>query len=311
MKSERRHVLQENSLIRGARNLPEFWRESGSKLMLVVIAILLVVVLVRYWVSSRNDEATRLASDLSLAQMTLTQWRDTPVDVVSRSPEQFDNWRKEMRSQLEKYVSDVLETSKNAAQQAEAKVIRADFNWQTAHFGDPPAATTQPLHQMKETPAELLASAEKDYNDVLAQQASLPSKLVARARFGLAAIAEDRGDWPAARTQYDAIVNDPAVATTLKNLARQRLQVLPEIEKPFVLGQPQQPPTATPLGPTFNPPFPFTSGPSTRPAGTQPAASMPTPPVELPIGPAPTGPTTAPATQPAAALTTAPATPAP
>src|SRR3954447_24330888 len=129
MKSERRHVLQENSLIRGARNLPEFWRESGSKLMLVVIAILLVVVLVRYWVSSRNDEATRLASDLSLAQMTLTQWRDTPVDVVSRSPEQFDNWRKEMRSQLEKYVSDVLETSKNAAQQAEAKVIRADFNW--------------------------------------------------------------------------------------------------------------------------------------------------------------------------------------
>jgi hypothetical protein len=305
MKSERRHALQENSLIRGTRNLPDFWRESGSKLMLVVIAILLVVVLVRYWVISRHDEATRLASDLSLAQMTLTQWRDTPIDVVSRTPEQFFNWRKDMRGQLDKYVNDVLDTSKNAAQQAEAKVIRADFNWQTAQYGDPPAAATQPTYQMKESPTDLLASAEKDYNDVLGQQAGLPSKIVARAHFGLAAIAEDRGDWPAARTQYDAIVNDPATAESLKNLARRRLTVLPDIEKPMVLGQPQQPPTATPLGPNFTPPFPFTSGPSTRPAGTQPV-TMPSAPVELPIGPPPAGPTTAP--QPAAGPTTAPAT---
>ena len=263
--------------------------------MLVIIAILLVVVLVRYWVTSRSELAARVASDLSLAQMTLNQWRDAPIQVVSRSPESFSSWRSQMREQFDRYISDVLDNSKDPAQQAEAKVIRADFKWQVAQYGDPPAAATQPSFQMKETPADLLAGAEKDYNDVLGQQASLPPKLVARARFGLAAIAEDRNDWPAARTQYDAIENDPKTPASLKNLAKQRLTVLPEIEKPLVLGEPKQPPTAAPLGPAFNPPFPITSGPSTQPAGTQSAALQP--PVVLPssqpaspIGPAPSGP---------------------
>jgi hypothetical protein len=315
MKSERRHQLQENSLIRGARNLPDYWRESGSKVMLVIIAILLAVVLVRYWVTNRSEQAVRVASDLSLAQMTLDQWRDAPIQVVSRTPESFSTWRSQMREQFDRYISDVLDNSKDPAQQAEAKVIRADFKWQTAQYGDPPTAATQPAFQMKETPADLLASAEKDYNDVLTQQGTLPPKLVARARLGLAAIAEDRSDWPAARAQYDAIVNDARIPTSLKDVAKQRLTVLPEIEKPMVLGQPKQPPTAAPLGPAFNPPFPITSGPSTtQPAGTQPAGPLPrmTLPDTMPSGAPvpPVGPVSAlPATAPAAVpATTGPAT---
>src|SRR4051812_38065673 len=133
MKSVRRHELQTNSLVRGVQNFPTFWRESGSKILLVVIAVLLVFVLVRLWFTSRTDKANRLASDLTTATSRLTDLRRLTDQWVGQgtasSAEQFFKQRKDLQQAILTDTDDVLKTSSDPAQQAEAKLIRADLNY--------------------------------------------------------------------------------------------------------------------------------------------------------------------------------------
>src|SRR5438128_2692848 len=146
MKSERRHELQQNSLIRGVQNLPNFWRESGSKISLVIIAVLLVVVLVWQWQSNRKQTAARLAGDLTDAQGKLTDLkRSTDLWLTQGiTAEKFNEHRKVIQGAIATYTDDVLKNSSDPAQQAEAKVIRADLNYYLAQMGMMPEATTRP-----------------------------------------------------------------------------------------------------------------------------------------------------------------------
>src|SRR5580765_5410773 len=76
MKSERRHELQQNSLVRAIENFPAFWKEQGSKIALALIAVALVVVLVRLWYSNKTEKADRVAQNLSWAETRLNDLQD-------------------------------------------------------------------------------------------------------------------------------------------------------------------------------------------------------------------------------------------
>ena len=314
MKSERRHELRENSLVKGMkgiRSLPSRWRESGSKITLVVIAVLLAVVLYRYWSSSRAEKAQQLTSRLTDAESGLDDFRRRSwADLAAVAPGEFNSIRDKFRGAIEENANYVLQNSDNAAQQAEAKLIRGDLDLELATVGELSAAATQPALHTKQKPAELRQSAAKEYEAVLGGAGSLPPSLVARAHFGLGAIAEDANDFQEARKHYNAVVKDDRFGKSLQNLADRRLKALVVLATPVVIGKPAGPegetiPTdfgqAGPIGPTFTP----ASGPSSQPVPTQPSATQPagaptpaTGPQPAPVpssGPAP-APETAPAT---------------
>ncbi len=71
MKSERRHKLQENSLAHSLENLPKMGRESGSKLLLGIVTVLLVIVLIRYYLMSREQKKEMIATELTNARYDL------------------------------------------------------------------------------------------------------------------------------------------------------------------------------------------------------------------------------------------------
>jgi hypothetical protein len=87
--------------------------------------------------------------------------------------------------------------------------------------------------------------------------ASAPVPAVVSARFGLAAVAENRGEWDKAREHYQKVVDDGAVPQPFKDQAAARVKALEKISKPVLLG-----------------------GPATKEAEADPATQGATPPVE-------------------------------
>ena len=87
MKAERRHDLKTNALARGIENAPQMWREHGNKLMLLLIAVLLVIILVRYRMaeSALRDKTAKDA--LSKAEAELAELQELPF---SRTPGGID-----------------------------------------------------------------------------------------------------------------------------------------------------------------------------------------------------------------------------
>ena len=287
MKAERRHELQQNSLVRGIENLPSFWREQGSKIALAVIAAALVFVLVRWYTTSRTEKADRVAQQLAAAELMLSNFRET-----GQEPRMV-RMAGQVRTSINDAVNDVLSSTDDPARLAEARLIRADLNWQLAALGDPSEAATRPDAGLKEKPAELLDAAAKEYQAVI-DQPGLPPRLVARAHFGLAAVNEERRQWLQARSNYEAITKNPGIPKAFQDLATARIELLSKLEAPLLLGRPRRPepakppptPAFGPMGPTVAPPTggiglsgatpPATTQPDVGPPpATQPAATAP------------------------------------
>lgn len=259
MKAERRHELQTNTLDRTIQNLPQFWREHGSKVALAVIGVLLVVVLVRMYFTNRAEKSARTAESLSLARSAIAGLRDSIFWSNERmSAADVKRRLDEVRRDVDSSLNEVLNESSDPAQQAEANVLRGDLYYALYMIGEMPEAATQPSLRLDKSPEQLLKDAEARYNEVLQAGASLPPGLIARARFGLAAIAENQMKWDVAKSHYEAIKNDSSLAQALRDQAQVRISLLAEAQKGRVIGQPRTRPTT---GPTTAP----AAGPADQP----------------------------------------------
>ena len=246
MKAERRHELQTNTLDRTIQNLPQFWREHGSKVALALIGVLLAIVLVRLYFTNRAEKAARTAESLSLARNAIASLRDSIFWSNERmSAADVKRRMDEVRRDVDGSLNDVLNESSDPAQQAEANLLRGDLYYALAMIGEMPEAATQPSLRLEKQPEQLMEEAERRYNEVL-QAGSLSPGLTARARFGLAAIAENRSKLDVARSHYAAIQSDSAVPGALRDQAQARVAMLQLIEKGPVIGRPRTRPTTGP-----------------------------------------------------------------
>jgi predicted negative regulator of RcsB-dependent stress response len=255
MKAERRHELKQNSLVRGVNRLPEFWATYGSKVALGAILVLLAVVLVRLWSANRADAKTKMAEELTAARSQLESLRlarETPVpDRFAQFQQQFApppypqeqiaQRRKEVYGKVDSAVTTVLRDSSEPAQQAEAKLLRADLNYHfalLAMLGDLPAAATRPALALGVNPTEAMERAATNYTEVINQAAALPASAVASARLGLAAVSENRKDFAKARELYEAVVRQGGDEGA-KALAEERLKSLALARTDLLVGPPQ------------------------------------------------------------------------
>jgi tetratricopeptide (TPR) repeat protein len=287
MKAERRHELKTNTLARGLEQLPEAGRQHGTKIMVALLLVLLALFFIRQRIATSRAREASAAYSLNSARGDLRQF-DEAIEMGMFSPQALATLRQQVATRAEESVRNVLETADDPRLIAEAKLARGDLNWKLANFPDLPGAATQPSLQFPRSQKDLLQSAAQSYQEVLDDPGS-PKETKWTARFGLAAVKENQGEWDQAKDQYQKLVNDLDVPQPLKDQAIERLNTMDARRHPVLLVAPvaEQPVPPTTGATTSTAPSTSTAPTSIAPSSTAPTSRSTT--------------TTSPASKPASA----------
>jgi hypothetical protein len=279
MKAQRRHELQENELAKVIKNAPTFWQESGGKFLAGAIVVLIIVILIQYRVSSRRTSQAQALQEISTARRVTEEL----ANVVFGDPNDQATRRRLFFNDANDALARAMQASDDPKLQAEALVAKGDLNWQLAALPPVPGATTQQALQVRD-PKDLLANSAEAYQAVLSNFSDQKYAAIA-ARFGLAAIAENRKDWDTAKSHYEKAAVETKGMPAYQSMASVRLGLLDQLKTPVIIGKPATQPEL----------------------GAPPATTQISPLVAAPAGP-PSPATTQATAAPPAATTTAPAT---
>lgn len=274
MKAERRHELAENELAKVIKNAPSFWQQSGGKFLLAAIVILLVIVLIQYRMRTSREGLAQATEQLSLARSLIEDMQGQAMMALFAPPQDVALRRKQAMSEANAAIDTAMRLSDERYIEAESMVARGDLNWTAASLPPLPGASTQPTLQMK-SPAEYLSIAQESYQTVVNSYPDI-THANAAARFSLAAIHEQRGEWDAAKALYEKLAAETNKIGAYQQLAAAKLEMLPILRQPVILGkattEPALPTLATP-GASTQPLPPLIAAPSTTQASV--AAALP------------------------------------
>lgn len=235
MKSERRHELETNQLATILAKLPELMHRYGSRILLAVALLFLVSVFIYTRISASRTAAAESANALAFVREQLQSLQQyQPLNLSS--PEDRRNAFRTQVQEINDALDYVVNHAKGPKVLAEALVARGDLNWLIATYPELPEATTRPALQLQEDRETPLNIAFESYNNVLDAYGDQPLAVLS-AHFGLAAIAENRGDWKTARQHYQAIVENDQFAEAFREQARQRIDNLDEVSQPVLIVQ--------------------------------------------------------------------------
>jgi hypothetical protein len=247
MKSERRHELKTNTLAEALAHMPNEGRRRMVTTISIALAGVLVFSLVRYRMTTAAARLTTARDNLAVARQEIDELKQ--LAVVELDPSQPAELAKDINSRLDSVIGAVGDSSPDMA--AEALLARGDLNWNMAGIT---SSTTQPSPG-QQTASDLLQDAQQAYEQVVN---GYPQQTLAvqTARFGLAAVDEDRQDWDGAKKQYQAIIDGTQAGDTMQQVAQQRMTTMETLAQPPVIGEiipPSTQPTTrgaiVPLGP--------------------------------------------------------------
>lgn len=295
MKSERRHDLQTNSLAKGIEGLPDYWREYGNKVLLVVIVALIAYLAVRYWKDKKENEARQLTASLETVRVQLGNLDQLQMQYFGGQPATIADARNRITNEANDAISNLLSTARDPKIVARAYVAQGDLDWKLANMPELPGAATRPELKVGNRDG-LLNAAREAYAKVLDPPYSGNVLDVFAARMGIAAVAENQGKFDEAKAQYQAIADAGNLPAAFKEVASGRLKELPGISKPALLVPPPEvSPTASTVPSIMGPEAPPVTLPTTLPAGT----TLPTDIGAATTGPAPASLPPTPSSQPA------------
>lgn len=223
-----------NSLAKVLTLAPGFFRQHGAKVLLGVVIVALVIILMRQRSSLAEQDVNAAWSNISAARQATAQLGELPRQGLELTQE--FTARRSIIDAASRSIKAAL-ASDDPHLVAEALVAQGDLYWTMANSPEltSGAAATQPTKfRLDSTPQEYLTKAQEAYEKVLKSHKTsiLP---VMTARFGLAAIAENRGDWAAASAIYEALSADPATSPAFKTQAQFRLLQLDKVKRPLFL----------------------------------------------------------------------------
>jgi type II secretory pathway pseudopilin PulG len=240
MKAQRRRELKANSLIWTLQGLPETIKKYQSQVSLGLVVIALAIVLIQYRIRTGQERLEAARTSLGYAADDLQRLRTMSYDPQGDG-QAFMRQREEFFSDGLQQADKVLEKAPDGEVQMKAQALldKGDLNFEMANFPELNGAATQPALRPAEPQDTLLGNASDAYNQAIQNYAD-QRPVVTAAHFGLAAVAEDRaagGDpsqWDAARAQYQAVIDGDA-EQPFKVLAKQRLQLLPQLQLPATI----------------------------------------------------------------------------
>lgn len=297
MKAQRRHELKTNTLDAKLKKAPAFLQEYSSRILLGLVLCVLAFVLVRYYFDRKSEKAQRASDSMGEAVFALG---DMATAAQRGNLQDFTG----SLGKIDAAISIVLDNSEDPKIRATALVVRGDANWKAANLPPLPGATTRPELKLEKPSEYYLKAAEEAYSKVLEPPLNSDPVSVTSARLGLAAIAENRGQFDKAKEYYQKIIADPATDKTYIALAQQRMDDLSKLETPIFLSKSVPANEVVPgtTKPSTNPLTDLLMNPSTHPStnpsigtpggvepgisvppSTQPAATRPMVPTTQPI----------------------------
>lgn len=274
MKAERRHELKTNALARGLEGLPNYWREYGSRVLLVVLVAAIVFLLVRYWNDKKASDARIVAESSETAATSVEELSRLPLQAQRLPASMVADARDKARQQADQAINTILNTTKDPKTIASAYQMRGNLNWTLANFPELPGSTTLPTSLQLTDRGAYLEQARAAYEKVLDPAYSASIDNVFAARMGLAAVAENEGQWERAKSQYQAIADAPNMPPAFKDLADRRIANLAKYQTPALLVPAPQLPPEVPPAPTSTA---STSGATSQPASSQAATPQTSP----------------------------------
>jgi hypothetical protein len=270
MKAERRHELKTNSLEKLLFDLPEIGKKYASQIVMGVILAALIAFWIVHRMNATTDRLTGARESLSEAELTLRNMKILMAAAPGREAEVAQR-RQDYYSEGVRQANTAIEAAGDTdpVLKSEALICKGDLNFALANLPEIQGAATQPSLQLQTPREDLLSAAESSYASVLRDYPDQKFSAMA-ARFGLAAIAEDRAaltggadpkQWDAARDQYQSIVEDQTVPPPYREYAYSRLQLLEQIQRRTIVNLLAPGTAAAPAGP---------AQPVTRPATTRP-----------------------------------------
>jgi tetratricopeptide (TPR) repeat protein len=288
MDSQRRHELEQNSLYQALAKLPTFAVEYGAYILLGVA----VVVALYYFFHTRRTAAQQELEAEAVGVYSMVETVDAAEQFRRLAgfvtPEEMAQRQADFASDFEAF-SLLPSTSERPGVKARALRLRGDFNWTLASYPEPRSVastspSTQPSTQSstqpstrgaddllfppttrQSSPAEAyLREAEAAYREVLDTYPEQTADNMA-ALFGLAAIAEQRGQFAEAAKYYDRLVEREDAPEGSKSLARQRKGLLQTLALNPRLAKSIPPATRPATVPSTQPATGPATGPATRP----------------------------------------------
>jgi hypothetical protein len=269
---------------------PELLRQHASNIILGVLILLAVAMFL--YTRSRNKVAFEQANtqNTAVAYDYAMQARSL-LETPGSAPQEIQ----ERVKQATNAADMVLESDAPPLQKAAAQLAKAEVFWALANAPERSLASTQPVIGFTvKTPDAYLADADAAYTEILSKYAD-QKDAVGNALLGLAAIAENRRDFVKAGDWYNRAAADDSLRPEYRLIAKSRLAMLDQLQKPYALAAPatQQAAGTTTAQPTTQQIIPAFALPTSAPAA--PATAAPT-----------MAPAAAPTTAPAAAPTTTP-----
>jgi hypothetical protein len=236
MKAERRHQLQDNTLAKVITKAPNWWQESGAKFLAIAVAVLVIVFLIRYRISSNREAEAGAVQNLATARTIIDEVQQQAMSSPLAPAQQQATQRRQLYNDANEAIGRALTLSDDKKIAAEALLAKADLAWELATLPAIPGAATQPTLQVRD-PKELISNANEAYQTILNNYADQIYAAIA-ARFGLAALAENKRDFDAAKSQYEKLALETKDFPAYQQLAAERLKKLDELRHPVILATP-------------------------------------------------------------------------
>ncbi|HEV7301339.1 MAG TPA: hypothetical protein VGN72_18395 [Tepidisphaeraceae bacterium] len=219
-----------------------FWDKYANRILMGLTFLVVLYLLIQYRTGAERRATAASWDNLAAAREKVAQFRSME-DMMRLPPDQIMREAVSLEQSAVPALDAILDDGGQTKLHAQAWVTRGDLFWTLANLPTLPAAATQPALQPSRTPTEYLTTAEAAYQKAVDATEDTVSALAGR--FGLAAVAENRGNWDEAKQQYQAIVNAPAVLPSMKTLAESRLAQVDELRKPLFTSPTTAPATAT------------------------------------------------------------------
>ena len=229
MKSEERHKLKSNELADSLKELSEFFNRHSSKLLAGVIAILVLAAAVLW---TQKNEAASQYERIYLLQSLIAQSNQLQYRAAQQTRVQPEE------NTTEGFLYNV---------EPQAGLLAELAQMETGS----PVGITALLQQAQNLRSQLLysdkAMSEQEQLDLNRRTEIIYQRVIsecpkqavvaATARFGLALLAENRGQWDQAKQIYETIADDKEgqlAGTVLPFHAQKRLDLLDGINQPIV-----------------------------------------------------------------------------
>ena len=254
------------------------WVRYGNTALTVLLLALAAFLFVRWRLKTAEVARNGLAEQLSAAAQSVRHVDDARLlypdgRLVSEgvSAKGIANVV-QAKQAADARLTDVINAATDDARvRAAALMLRGDLNWSLANLPTPPASSSDPALRLPDPPDVLLKRSADAYAEAAAAAGDDPT-VVGPAHLGMAAVAENRGDWAEARKQLEAVTNDSKAVAVLSTRAKDELAGLPALQRPLYLEVPAVATTAPTTGPSTGP----TTGPTTTAVMTLPVQVPPT-----------------------------------